>query len=328
MMRASMNILARARKVFDLEIGAVRGVRHRLGSDFVRAVDLLQECLAANHKIIVSGVGKSGHIGHKIAATLTSTGAPAVILDASDAVHGDLGVLSRGDVVILLSYSGRTDELLQLIPHIRRFENKIIALTGHPSSPVAKLADVHLNIAVRQEACPLNLAPTSSTTAMLVMGDALAMVLLEARGFKREDFASFHPGGAIGRNLLLTARDVMRPLSRVAVCRISDPVDAALREISAKRCGAAIVCTPKGKLAGIYTHGDFARSYQQDRAIGQVPLRKVMTRKPITVLADQLAVEVLNIFEKNRIEDLIVIGPDAKPIGLVDIQDLTRHRII
>ncbi|MFQ3671387.1 MAG: KpsF/GutQ family sugar-phosphate isomerase [Verrucomicrobiia bacterium] len=323
-----MDVLARARKVFDVELGAVRQVRNRIGSEFGRAVELLLGCVSRKHKILVSGVGKSGHIGHKIAATLTSTGAPAVILDASDAVHGDLGVLSRGDVVILLSYSGRTDELLQLVPHIRRFENKIIAVTGNAKSPLAKLADVHLDIAVGKEACPLNLAPTSSTTAMLVMGDALAMVLLEVRGFRREDFASFHPGGAIGRNLLLTAADVMRPLEQVAVCRLTDPVDTALREISAKRCGAAIVCSAGGKLAGVYTHGDFARSYQADRSIGQAPLRKVMTRDPITVGASQLAVEVLNIFEKNRIEDLIVIDGNARPVGLIDIQDLTRHRII
>ncbi|GAB4240169.1 MAG: KpsF/GutQ family sugar-phosphate isomerase [Candidatus Methylacidiphilales bacterium] len=323
-----MTYLARAKKVFDLELGAVRQVRNRIGPEFSKAIDLLMACVSANHKIIVSGVGKSGHIGHKIAATLTSTGAPAVILDASDAVHGDLGLLGRGDVVILLSYSGQSDELIQLVPHIRRFGNKIIALTGNPRSPVATLADVHLNIAVSKEACPLNLAPTSSTTAMLVMGDALAMVLLEARGFKREDFANFHPGGAIGRNLLLTAASVMRPLSQVAVCRVTDPVDTALNEISAKRCGAVIVQTVRGKLAGVFTHGDFARSYQANRSIGKTPLHKVMTRQPISVRADQLVAEVLNIFEKNRIEDLIVVDANAKPIGLIDIQDLTRHRII
>jgi arabinose-5-phosphate isomerase len=251
-----------------------------------------------------------------------------VLLDASDAVHGDLGVMSPGDVVLLLSYSGKTDELLHLISHIRRFDNKVIVLTGYPESPVGRLADVVVNVGIPQEACPLNLAPTSSTTAMLVMGDALAMVLLEARGFKREDFASFHPGGTIGRNLLLTVADVMRPLQQVAVCRSKDPVDVALAEISAKRCGAAIVIHPTGKLAGVYTHGDFARGYQADREIGKRPLDDVMTRRPISVRVDKLAVDVLNIFQKNRIEDLIVVDSKAKPVGLIDIQDLTKHRII
>lgn len=323
-----MNFLAKGRKVFDIEIEMLQALRGRLHADFSKAVELMLETLKRKNKIIITGVGKSGHVGQKISATLTSTGAPSVLLDAVNAVHGDLGVVTKGDLLIILTYSGETEEIVRILPALRRSQNKIIALTSNPQSTVGKQADVHLDVSVEKEACPLNLAPTSSTTAMLVLGDALAMVLLEARGFKREDFAFFHPGGTIGRHLLLKVENVMRAITAVAVCRKSDPIQQVLSDMNSKRCGAAIVVEKSGKLAGIYTHGDFVRGYQQNRNIGSLPIGDFMTRNPISVHIDSLAVEVLNIFEKNRIEDLIVINKAGKPVGLIDVQDLTKVNIM
>lgn len=323
-----MNFLAKGRKVFDIEIEMLQALRGRLHADFSKAVELMLETLKRKNKIIVTGIGKSGHVGQKISATLTSTGAPSVLLDAVNAVHGDLGVVAKGDLLIILTYSGETEEIVRILPALRRSQNKIIALTGNPNSTVGKQADVHLDVSVEKEACPLNLAPTSSTTAMLVLGDALAMVLLEARGFKREDFAFFHPGGTIGRHLLLKVENVMRAITAVAVCKKTDPIHQVLGEMNSKRCGAAIVVEKSGRLAGIYTHGDFVRGYQQNRNIGSLPIGDFMTRNPISVQVDSLAVEVLNIFEKNRIEDLIVINKAGKPVGLIDVQDLTKVNIM
>ena len=248
-----VDYIQRAQRVLDLEIESLRDLRSRLNGSFTKAVGLLLECVEKRGKIIITGVGKSGHIGHKIAATLTSTGAPSVVLDAVNAVHGDMGMITPGDVVVMLSYSGETEEIVRILPSIKRFQVKLIALTGHPGSEVAKTADVHLDVSVKQEACPLNLAPTSSTTTMLALGDDLAMVLLEARGFQKDDFAKYHPGGSIGRNLFLKVDRVMRPIDQIAVCRESDTVLTALTRISKKRCGAAVVIRDDGTLAGIYT---------------------------------------------------------------------------
>jgi arabinose-5-phosphate isomerase len=288
----------------------------------------MMRAVEKRNKIVVVGVGKSGHIGEKIAATLTSTGSPAVVLNSMNALHGDLGVVADGDIVLALSYSGETEELTRLVPALRRFDVKMIAITGNAKSFLAAQADLHLDAHVGQEACPLNLAPTSSTTAMLVLGDALAMVLLEARGFKKEDFATFHPGGTLGRNLLMKVQDIMRTREQMAVLSGSATVNEALALIGSKRAGAIAVIDKKGQLAGIYTHGDFTRGYQKDVNIGRAKLAEVMTKNPITVRVEKLAVEVLNLFEKHRIGDLIVVDRKNQPVGLVDAQDLAKVKLL
>ncbi len=323
-----MNYLSQAHKVFDIEIDSLRALKSRLDGDFSLAVDTILQTLQRKGKIIVVGVGKSGQVGEKIAATFTSTGATAVVLNALNAFHGDLGVVSKGDIVLALSYSGETEELLRILPNLKRSATKLIALTGQSQSTLALNADVHLDVSVKREACPLNLAPTSSTTSMLVLGDALAMVVLSARGFKKEDFAQFHPGGSLGRNLLLKVQDVMRSADSVVISRTTDTVGKALADMTAKRCGAAMVVNAKGQLAGIYTHGDFARSFQSNKDIGDARLRDVMIKNPVSVQIDKLAVEVLNIFEKHRIEDLVVLNRQKKPVGLIDVQDLTKLKLL
>jgi arabinose-5-phosphate isomerase len=324
----AVSYLSQAKQVFDIEIESLRALKSRLNGDFNLAVDTILQTLQRKGKIIVVGVGKSGHVGEKIAATFTSTGATAVVLNALNAFHGDLGVVSKGDVVLALSYSGETEELLRILPNLKRSATKLIALTGQSKSTLAMNADVHLDVSVKREACPLNLAPTSSTTTMLVLGDALAMVVLSARGFKKEDFARFHPGGSLGRNLLLKVQDVMRPSDSVVVSKTTDSVAKALADMTAKRCGAAMIVTSSGQLAGIYTHGDFVRSFQVNKDIGSAKLRDVMIKNPISVQIDKLAVEVLNIFEKHRIEDLVVLDRNKKPVGLIDVQDLTKLKLL
>lgn len=323
-----MTLQERARRVIRMEVAGLQKLARSLDDRFAEAVGRLEDCCKRGGKVIVVGVGKSGHVGDKIAATLTSTGCPAVVLSALNATHGDLGLISRGDVVLTLSFSGETEELLRILPSLKREASALIAFTGHPKSTLARAADVVLHIPVEKEACPLNLAPTTSTTAMLVLGDALAMVLLERRGFRKEDFARFHPGGSLGRNLLLRVADVMRPLDAVAVCREDDPVRTALSAITQKRCGAAIVTNRAGKLTGIYTQGDFTRGYQRDTGVGAQRLREVMTRAPIRVRVDKLAVDVLNILSLNKINDLPVVDRQNKPVGLIDVQDLTKVKLL
>ena len=320
--------LQKAKRVLDIEIAALRRVRRRLGPSFLRSVALMQQCLENGGKIIVTGIGKSGHIGHKIAATFASTGTTSVTLDPVDAAHGDLGVVNKKDLILVLSYSGSTDELLRVVPLLKRLGTPIVVMTGNPRSHLARQSDLVLDVSVDQEACPLNLAPTSSTTAMLVMGDALAMVLLESRGFRREDFARLHPAGAIGRDLLLKVREIMRPRTSIPVVGLKTTVAKALAEITVKRCGAAIILDTKGKVTGIYTHGDFVRGFQKDPAIGDRPLQAVMTKNPVTISVDSLAAKALHIFETHRIEDLVVVDASHRPVGLVDSQDLTRFRLL
>jgi len=320
--------IQQARRVLDIEIAALRRVRRRLGPSFLQAIRLMQQRLENGGKIIVTGIGKSGHIGHKIASTLASTGTTSVTLDPVDAVHGDLGVVSRKDLILVLSYSGNTDELLRVVPLIKRQGVPILVMTGNPRSNLARQSDVILDVSVDQEACPLNLAPTSSTTAMLAMGDALAMVLLQSRGFRREDFAQLHPAGSIGRDLLLPVQEIMRPRKSIPICTGKTSVAQALSQITTKRCGAAIVVDAKGKLAGIYTHGDFVRGFQKDAAIGKRALASVMTKRPITISLGSLAAKALHIFETHRIEDLVVVDAAHRPVGLVDSQDLTRFRLL
>lgn len=312
----------------ETETEGLRRMAGQLDGAFVEAVKTLQTTVERRGKIVVVGVGKSGNIGHKIAATFNSTGATAVVMDSQNALHGDLGILSDGDAVLALSYSGETEELLNLLPFIKRFEVKVIALTGKPQSTLAKLSDLTLDTSVEREACPLNLAPTSSSTAMLVMGDALAMVLLEARGFTEEDFARFHPGGSLGRALLTHVSDIMRTGDGVPIVGEQANVFDALDAMNRAKAGACLIVDAAGKLAGIFTHGDFARSFRKDPLLGNQPVASLMTRKPISVRADALAVEALKTLGKSRIDDIVVIDGDGVPVGLVDTQDFARMKLV
>ncbi len=322
------SLLEKARLVIDIECRQLEKLRHSLDDSFTRAVELIAQRLEARGKIVVMGVGKSGHIGEKIAATLTSTGSPAIMLNSLNALHGDLGMVADGDVILAMSYSGETEELNNIIPALGRFDVKVIAMTGNPGSFLAQSADVHLNAHVDEEACPLKLAPTSSTTAMLVLGDALAMVLLEMRGFKPEDFAKFHPGGRLGRSLLIKVSHIMRTGEHVAVVPDDSTVTDTLKEMTRRRCGAAAVIDAGGRLAGIFTHGDFARHFTANPGLGQDPVSNFMTRNPITIASDRLAVEVLHILETHRIDDLLVLDRNQAPIGIIDSQDLARHKLV
>jgi arabinose-5-phosphate isomerase len=323
-----MDHLARARCVIETEIEGLQRMAGRLDGNFVEAVRILKHTLDHRGKVIVIGVGKSGNIGHKIAATFNSTGATAVVLDSQNALHGDLGLLSDGDAVLALSYSGETRELLDLLPFIKRFEVKVIALTGKPGSTLSRLSEVTLDTSVEREACPLNLAPTSSSTAMLAMGDALAMVLLEARGFTEEDFARYHPGGSLGRALLTRVSDIMRSDAALPTVGEAADVFAALDAMNRARAGACLILDGDGRLAGIFTHGDFARSFRIDPLLGDKPVATLMTRNPVTVRSDALAVEVLRTIGENRIDDIVVLDEAGKPVGLIDTQDLARLRIV
>lgn len=323
-----MDYVEKAIRVLDIEILELQRLRDRLDPTFSRAVEIIKETVDARGKVVVLGIGKSGHIGNKIAATLTSTGSPAVVLNSSNALHGDLGVVADGDVVLALSSSGETEELLQILPALTRFQVRIIAFCGKADSTLAQSADVFLDVNVEQEACPLNLAPTSSTTVMLALGDALAMVLLEARGFRKEDFAKFHPGGMIGRSLLIKVHQIMRPRNAMAVVPKEALVRDVLKAMSSVRAGAAVVADGSNHLVGIFTHGDFVRRFQLDSKIGDRMVADLMTLNPVTVHRDKLAVEVLNLLERHRIDDLIVVDDDNVPVGIVDSQDLTRLKLL
>ena len=327
-MISSMDYLKLARRVFEIELSEIEATAARLDGQFVAAVDLIKAAVEQRNKVVVLGVGKSGNIGEKIAATLTSTGSTAVVLNSLNALHGDLGIVADGDVLLALSYSGETQELLAVLPAIVRFGLPIIAITGDKSSSLAKAAQVVLDVSVTQEACPLNLAPTSSTTAMLVLGDALAMVLLESRGFQKEDFAKFHPGGSLGRSLLLRVSQIMRPVEEMALISPATPIVEAIQAMTSKRAGAAVVTHPDGTLAGIFTHGDFARHFPANPGIGTTPVGDFMSLRPVTIDGSKLAAEALQILERHRIDDLVVLDESRRPIGVVDSQDLTRLKIL
>ncbi|HWD20300.1 MAG TPA: KpsF/GutQ family sugar-phosphate isomerase [Verrucomicrobiae bacterium] len=323
-----MKHLARAREVFDIELAAVRAVRRRLDETFSAAVDLIVETLRQRGKIIVVGIGKSGNVGQKIAATLTSTGSTAVVLHSVDALHGDLGVVADGDLILALSYSGESEELLNLIPALKRFAVKIISLTGSMKSSLARHSDVALDVQVPKEACPFNLAPTASTTAMLVMGDALAMTVLQARGFKEKDYARHHPSGAIGRALLMKVRDIMRADARNAIAPEEVSVKEALLIMCEAKSGSVSVVNRRGKLSGVFTDGDLRRRMSTDGDVLGKPLRSVMTARPICIRDDALAVEALKIFNERNIDDLIVVNGKGEPVGLVDSQDLPKLKLM
>jgi arabinose-5-phosphate isomerase len=320
--------LTRAREVFDIELAALRKVRAQLEQSFDRAVDLIVETLRRRGKIVVVGIGKSGSVGQKISATLTSTGSTSVVLNSVDALHGDVGIVNDGDVILALSYSGESEELLNLLPALKRFSVEIIALTGGVKSALARHSDVVLNARVPREACPFNLAPTASTTAMLVMGDALAMAVLQARGFKQRDFARYHPSGAIGRAMLLRVGDIMRTGQRNAVASENLLVKESLLVMTRAKSGSLSVVNARGKLVGVFTDGDFRRQMATDDHLLSRSLRQVMTRKPVCIREDALAAEALKVFDERNIDDLIVVNARHEPVGLVDSQDLPKLKIM
>lgn len=323
-----MSHLQRAREVFEVELEAIKAVRDQLDSAFDLAVGLAVDALKKRSKLVIVGIGKSGNIAHKIAATFTSTGATCVVLNSVDALHGDLGIINNGDVLIALSYSGETEELLQLLPALRRFSAKIVALTGAPKSTLARHSDVVIKTKVPREACPFNLAPTASTTSMLVMGDALAMAVLQARGFRRQDFAKHHPSGAIGRALLVRVGEIMRTGVRNAVADEHVTVKQALLVMTRAKSGSVSVTNAKGKLAGVFTDGDLRRRMTQGDNFLAEPLCKVMTRDPVTIHEHALAAEALRIFDERNIDDLVVVNSKRQPVGLIDSQDLPKIKLM
>lgn len=325
---AGVNHLVIARKVFDIELAGIKTVRRNLDGAFSAAVELIIQALQQRGKVVLVGIGKSGNIAHKIGATLTSTGCTGVVLNSVDALHGDLGVVNDGDVILALSYSGESEELLKLLPAIKRFLVKIIAVTGAPRSELARHSDVVLNVRVPREACPFNLAPTASTTAMLVLGDALALAVLQARGFKQQDFARLHPSGAIGRAMLLRVRDIMRAGPRNAVAPETVTVKEGLLLMTRAKSGSLSIVSARGKLVGVFTDGDFRRHIAADENLLARELGGVMTRRPISIREEALAAEAFRIFNERNIDDLIVVNSKSEPVGLIDLQDLPKLKLM
>jgi len=323
-----MTHLERGKLVLNLEIEELKRLADRLDDRFSQAVELLRITVEAGRKVIVLGVGKSGQVGEKIAATLTSTGSPALVLNPLNALHGDLGIVSTGDAVLAMSYGGETTELLNILPALKRFDVRLIAFTGMLSSTLARHSDIVLDCSVQQEACPLNLAPTASTTVMLALGDALAMALLEARGFQREDFAKFHPGGRLGRALLQKVSDIMRGEARMPRVTPSTKVLDTLHAMNERRAGVAVIVNASGQLIGVFTHGDFVRAFEKDPQMVNEPVERYMGRHPVTIFEDRLAVEVLSVLDRHRIDDLIVINHAEQPVGIIDSQDLTKFKLL
>lgn len=323
-----VNYIERARAILDIEIEELQRARDGLDEGFVAAVEMALESLRNGGKLVLTGIGKNLPIAQKIAATLTSTGAPAVVLHPLEAMHGDLGLLRPADLALALSFSGASEELLAVVPAIRRSGARIVAITSDRNNPLAKICDAVILVDVRREACPFNMAPTASTTATLAIGDAFAMTLLEARGFGRDDYAKLHPGGAIGRALLLRVSDIMRTGDRLATAPVDARVRDAVLAMTRARAGAVAVVHPDGRLAGIFTDGDLRRHLEDEGRLTERPLRDVMTPNPIRLRSDRLAVDVLAIFERYNIDDVVVVDADDRVVGMVDLQDLPKMKIL
>lgn len=321
----AQRVLQLARETFEIEAAAVLGLRERLDGAFVQAVRRL---LQVQGRVVVMGMGKSGHIGRKMAATLASTGTPAMFVHPAEASHGDLGMVTAADAVIAISNSGESEELTAILPLLKRLGVPLIALTGQPQSTLGRHADIVLNTAVDKEACPLNLAPTASTTAQLALGDALAIALLDARGFKAEDFARSHPGGALGRKLLTHVRDVMR--SGDAVPRVAPQADftALMREISAKGLGATAIVDAQERVLGIFTDGDLRRLLERGVDVRSGHARDFMHPDPVTIGPDALAVEAAELMERRRITSVLVVDAQGRLCGALNSNDLMRAKVI
>jgi arabinose-5-phosphate isomerase len=322
---AAARILESARRVLDIEAEAVARLRDRIDDGFVRAVEII---LACRGRVVVSGMGKSGHVARKIASTMASTGTPAFFMHPGEASHGDLGMIAEGDVMIALSNSGESEELLVIVPLIKRRGARLISITGNPSSRLAKAADAHLDAGVAQEACSLGLAPTASTTAALALGDALAVTLLEARGFGPEDFARSHPGGSLGRRLLTHVEDIMRTGAAIPSVRENASFGDALLEISRKGMGMTAIVDGDGRVAGIFTDGDLRRTLEKALDLRTLGVRDVMHRNPRTIGARQLAAEAANVMEQHRITQLLVVDNDGRLAGALNMHDLMQAKVI
>ena len=324
-MSQSTDLIQSAQRTIRLEIEAVEGLLAHIDADFVKACELIQ---ASKGRVVVVGMGKSGHIGNKIAATLASTGTPAFFVHPAEASHGDMGMITRDDIILALSNSGSTAEIVTLLPLIKRLGIQLISLTGNPDSPLAKAAEVNLDARVQQEACPLNLAPTSSTTAALVLGDALAIALLEARGFTAEDFAFSHPGGALGRRLLLKVENVMHAGAELPQVARGTLLKDALMEMTRKGLGMTVVLEADGRLAGIFTDGDLRRTLDRNIDLHKARIEDVMTPHGKTARAEMLAAEALKIMEDHKINALVVVDTDDHPVGALNMHDLLRAGVM
>jgi arabinose-5-phosphate isomerase len=324
-MSQSTDLIQSAQRTIRLELEAIQDLLARINGDFVRACELI---LASKGRVVVVGMGKSGHVGNKIAATLASTGTTAFFVHPAEASHGDMGMITRDDVVLALSNSGSTAEIVTLLPLIKRLGITLISMTGNPESPLAKAAEVNLDARVSQEACPLNLAPTSSTTVSLVLGDALAIALLEARGFTAEDFAFSHPGGALGRRLLLKVENVMHAGDSLPRVKRGTSLRDALLEMTQKGLGMTVVTEDDGRLAGIFTDGDLRRTLDRNIDVRQTIIDDVMTAHGKTARAEMLAAEALKIMEDHKISSLVVIDDNDLPIGALNMHDLLRAGVM
>jgi arabinose-5-phosphate isomerase len=313
--------LQKAKEVMRIEARAITQMAGRLNKDFLRAVDLICECRG---RIIITGMGKTGIIGRKIAATLSSTGTPSIFVHSAEAVHGDLGQVRSEDVLVIISNSGETEETTRLLPLIKKIGTKTIAMTGNLKSHLAKYSDVVLDIGVEKEGCPLGLAPMASTTATLAMGDALAACLIMRKDFRQEDFAFFHPGGALGRRLLLKVEDIMRKGRHFPKVTGTSLVKDVLLTITRARCGSACVVDGKGRLIGIFTDGDLRRHVEEDDKLLHKPVKEVMTKNPTAIFHDKLAVEAFSLLKDKKIDELPVVDHHEKAVGLLDIQDLLK----
>lgn len=322
---AMLNFIQQGLRVLEIERQALSDIAQYVNESFNQACQLMYNC---SGRIIVIGMGKSGHIGNKIAATLASTGSPAFFVHPGEASHGDLGMITKSDVVILISNSGETSEVLNIIPVLKRIGAKMIAMTGNQSSTMATLANVHVCIKVEQEACSLGLAPTASTTATLAMGDAMAVALLEARGFTADDFALSHPGGSLGKRLLLTLKDVMHCGADTPIINETQTIKDALIEMSAKGLGMTAIVNSNQQLSGLFTDGDLRRILEQRVDIHSTEINVVMTKSCTTATQDMLAAEALNIMEQKRINGLIVINECNQPIGALNMQDLLKAGVL
>jgi arabinose-5-phosphate isomerase len=318
-------MIERAVETLRIESEAIRLLQSRIDATFAHACEIV---LACRGRVVVSGIGKSGHIGRKIAATLASTGTPAFFVHPTEASHGDLGMITPDDVFLALSNSGSTEELLAIVPLVKRRGARLIAITGNAASPLAVLADAHLDAGVEREACPLNLAPTASTTAALALGDALAVALLDARGFGPDDFASSHPGGALGRRLLTHVSDVMRSADAVPSVPLDAPLADAILEITRKRMGMTAVLGERGTVAGIFTDGDLRRLLERSGDIRALRVADVMTSSPSTIGPNALAAEAVRIMEDRRISQLLVVDEARRLVGALQIHDLLAAKVV
>ena len=320
--------IRRAQEVFDVEIEGLRRTRASLGDSFARTVELMLACVEAGGKVVVTGVGKSLHVAEKTSAILASTGTCSVVLNPVQAMHGDLGMTGPKDLLLALSFSGESEELVRLVPAVRRHGLKVVALTGRTDSTLARLADVVLEIPCGAEACPFGMAPTTSATATMAMGDALAMVMLDARRFDKASYALNHPAGAIGRALVLRVADVMRTGARVAAVSPATTVLDTLLAMTKAQAGSAVVVDAEGRLEGIFTDGDFRRHVSAGRDVLGDAVARHMTRRPLTIGGDAYAVDLLRVFEARQIDDLPVCAADGRLLGVVDIQDLPKMKVL